>query len=418
MVFGGQALARLPEGQVVFVWNALPGELVDIHMIKAKKNFFEAIATTIHESSPHRISPVDGHYLSSSPWQIVSPEYETQLKREIAAETYAKIADMIITHDQLTIEDDPTRHTHYRNKMEFSFAIDENGIPQLGLFVRGSKDRIVITDALLPDAAIMKTARTLLAWVQKHNISMRSLKSLIIRSNAKGETIAGLFLKDQLNFSDYPKAEGSLKGISIFYSTHKSPASVVTSTLYEDGTPALTESILGTKLTYGLFSFFQVNVPMFERALKDIAAFIDPKKPLLDFYAGVGAIGLPLAQSREKTTLVESNEQAVLYAKENIATNNIVGAEAHCTPAENMIALIEQDAQLILDPPRAGLHEKVIRQILRARPPRVVYLSCNLSTQARDMRLLSQSYKVTFVKLYNFFPRTPHTEGLVVMELL
>lgn len=416
LVFGGQAITRLPTGQVCFVWNALPEEVADIQIIKARKGVFEAVTTTIHSPSPFRIDPIDNHFLSSSPWQIVEPTQEAQFKKEIAAETYSKIADMILSANQLKFADNPDAHKDYRNKMEFSFTINAEGVPQLALFVRGSKDKVVVEDALLADPAIMTTAKHVLAWIQEKNIPLRSLKSLIVRSNKAGETIAGLFIKDKLPLDTYPELTDGLIGFSLYYSTHKSPASVPTELMSQLGKNFLTENILGMPLKYGLFSFFQVNVPMFEEALKDIAAFLDPKQSLMDFYSGVGAIGLPLSQSREKTILVESNEQATEFAADNIRINNLDNCEVHCAPAEKITELLDKDAQLIVDPPRSGLHEKMIRAVLRTRPPRIVYLSCNLSTQARDMRLLSQAYKVSFMKLYNFFPRTPHIEGLVVMD--
>ncbi|MBP7992343.1 MAG: class I SAM-dependent RNA methyltransferase, partial [Candidatus Magasanikbacteria bacterium] len=202
----------------------------------------------------------------------------------------------------------------------------------------------------------------------------------------------------------------------LYYSTHKSPASVPTELLYSEGQDYLIATILGTQLKFGLLSFFQINIPIFTEAVKDIAAFIGPKDSVLDFYSGVGAISLPLAKNRPRTILVESNPEAVEYAKQNIALNNLTNAEAHCMPAEKITELIDSDSTIIVDPPRAGLHDKVTLALLNKRPPRIVYLSCDLATQARDVQRLSESYKPIFIKLYNFFPRTPHIEGLVVLE--
>ena len=189
-----------------------------------------------------------------------------------------------------------------------------------------------------------------------------------------------------------------------------------TELLYSIGQNYLTADILGTKLKFGLLSFFQINIPIFTRAVKDIAAFIGPKDPVLDFYSGVGAISLPLARNRVKTTLVEISAEAVEHAKDNITANSIANTEAHCMPAEKMTELIYHDSTIILDPPRAGLHDHVIARLLAKRPPRIIYLACDLSTQARDIAKLSEAYKPIFIKLYNFFPRTPHIEGLIVLE--
>jgi 23S rRNA (uracil1939-C5)-methyltransferase len=247
---------------------------------------------------------------------------------------------------------------------------------------------------------------------------MRSLKTLIIRSNSEGKTIAAIFIKDQLEFPDYPSLTEKMIGFHVYYSTHKSPASVPTKLLYSEGQNYLTTTLKGTKLKFGLLSFFQINPPIFDKALSDIAAFLHPHMPVVDFYSGVGAISLPLSQNRDKTTLIDNNEEAIQYAIENIGLNKRNNCEAICTPAESMTESIRENAMIILDPPRAGLHQNVIKKLLQKKPPRIIYLSCGIDTQARDLKMLSESYKVTFLKLYNFFPRTPHIEGLVILDRL
>ncbi len=442
LVFGGQGLAhfgdvgnRHYDNKAVFVWNALPGEEVEVEVIKQKKNYVEAIAVNILKPSPERVEPKEKNFLSTSAWQILTPERENYWKRAIAAETYSKIGDLILSADSLDIGYNG-KDFGYRNKIEFSFtspyvearntatsaerkksppAPDDDPI-SLAFFMRGGKTRYKVEKSTLALPVINEAAEHILAWINKHHIPMRSLKSLILRANTDGKAIVSLFIKDKLAFGDYPELTENIIGFQLYYSTHKSPASVPTELLYSTGQNYLTQDILGTKLKFGALSFFQINPPVFEMALKDIAAFFDPKKPLIDFYAGVGAISLPLAQSRDETILVESNAEAIEYAKENIFINNTEHAEAHCVPTEHMLDAISQDRQIVLDPPRAGLHESVVNRLLIVQPERIIYLSCNLSTQARDMKRLSSAYKPVFLKLYNFFPRTPHIEGLVVLE--
>ena len=122
LVFGGQGLAHLPNGQVIFVWNTLPGEVVDARVIKQKKEYIEAVAETVIEASPERREPKDSHYLSSSPWQMMSYKTELQEKKKIAAETYSKIGDMILSPNDIEIATDDHEYG-YRNKMEFSFPV-------------------------------------------------------------------------------------------------------------------------------------------------------------------------------------------------------------------------------------------------------------------------------------------------------
>lgn len=415
LVFGGQGLGRLANGKAVFVWNALPDEKVEIKMLKNKKDHAEAVATNIITPSLDRIEPKEHLYLSSSPWQIMTPAAEARYKLEIAVETYGRHGGLILQGNEPEILS-PEKQFGYRNKIEFSFAEREDGTMSLAFFERGKKVRTPVDGSLLAEPIINETGAYILDWVNKKQIPIRSLKSLIIRSNGKGQSIAALFIKDELPFDDFPKLTDTLLGFQLYYSTHKSPASVPTKLMYSVGQDYLVAEILGTKLKFGLLSFFQVNISLFEQALQDIAAWIGPKVPLVDLYSGVGAIGLPLARNRTETTLVDNNNEAIQYANENISLNNLQNCHATCTPAEELLDAIASDKVIMLDPPRAGLHKKVIMELIKKRPEKIIYLSCNLATQARDIALLSEYYKPIFIKLYNFFPRTPHIEGLVVLQ--
>lgn len=413
LVNGGQGLARA-EGKTYFVWNALPGETVEAEVISTKKGYAEAIAKNIITPSPERVEPKEAQYLSTSPWDILDPEREEYWKKAIAIETYGKIGGLILQDSPPEIVS-PDNYYGYRNKMEFSF-LEVDGKMSLAFFERGKKWKMAVEGSVLADPLINETAQTVLAWINEQKIPSRSLKALILRSNNQGQVIAALFIKDRLQFESYPTTNDTFVGFTLYYSTHKSPASVPTQLLYQEGKDYLTADILGTKLKFGMLSFFQINTPVFTKALQDIAAFLDPHVPVIDFYSGVGAISLPLSLNRKETVLVDNNEEAIQYARENIIKNDIKNCRAECTPAEKITELIRSDAMIILDPPRAGLHERMVRTLLQVKPPRIIYLSCDLSTQARDMRLLSEGYKVTFIKLYNFFPRTPHIEGLCVLD--
>lgn len=423
LVFGGQGLAREAQtnhkgetvNRTIFVWNALPGEEVEVEYLEKKKDTAEAVATKILTPSPDRIEPIEPHFLSSSPWQMIAPAAETQLKQAVALETYGRNGGMILQNDPPKIISDEAHYFGYRNKIEFSFT-EHEGKMSLAFFGRGSRNKHAVQGSVLAEPIINETAQKILDWVNEVAIPLRSLKALILRSNGKGECIAALFIKDKLEFTNFPKTSETFLGFHLYYSTHKSPASVPTELLYSAGQDYLIADILGTQLKFGLLSFFQINIPIFTEAVKDIAAFIGPKDSVLDFYSGVGAISLPLAKNRPRTILVESNAEAVEYAKQNIELNGLKNAEAHCMPAEKITELVDSTSTVIVDPPRAGLHDKVTLALLNKKPPRIVYLSCDLATQARDIQRLSESYKPIFIKLYNFFPRTPHIEGLIILE--
>ncbi len=414
LVNGGQGLGRTPEGKAAFIWNALAGEDVEVEILSDKKTHLEGIATHIINPAKERINPEEREFLSTSPWQMMNFESENYWKRAIAAEQYSKIGDLILSPDSLKIASDGIEYG-YRNKMEFSFT-EVDGQIQLAFFERGQRMKIAVSGSKLASKEINTTATTLLNWINTVKIPLRSLKAVIIRSNPKGETLAGLFIKDKLSFSEYPELKSPLVGFQLYYSTHKSPASVPTELLYSAGQNYLITDVFGTSLKYGVFSFFQINQPIFEMALKDIAAFLDPKIPVIDYYSGVGAISLPLSQNRSATTLVDNNSEAIEYALENISFNKRHNVIAECAPAEKLTQFINSESMVILDPPRAGLHADVVKMLLQKHPKRIIYMSCDIATHARDLRLLGQGYSLAYLQLYNFFPRTPHIEGLAVLE--
>ncbi|MEO8691578.1 MAG: methyltransferase, partial [Candidatus Saccharimonas sp.] len=179
------------------------------------------------------------------------------------------------------------------------------------------------------------------------------------------------------------------------------------------GDTTLTDSILGQQFRYAAESFFQVNLPVYEQTLRDMSQSIDTS-PIVDLYSGVGSIGLSIGKNNP-TTLVEINEFAVREMRENIK-NLDSQAEAILAPSEKALDHISSQATIIVDPPRAGLHADVTQQLLDVQPPRIIYLSCNPVTQARDIALLASHYAIGYHKGYNFFPRTPHIEHLVVLD--
>ncbi len=412
LVFGGQALARIPDGPVVFVWNALPGETVEVEITKRQKTHWEGIAKNIISPSPERIAPQEEHYLICSPWQIMSPATEHAWKIEMARETYAKIGNFERTPE--LVADD--HESGYRNKMEYSFTLDASGKISFAFFERGEHRYHAIPNCTLADPIINRVAEPILAWINRHTIPMRSLRSLIVRSNGQGKAIAALFIKDELPFPDFPELSDELVGFQLYYSYYKTPAAVPTKLLYTTGENALYTTLNGVALKFGLLSFFQIHIPVFEKALQDMEKYLDPKYEIVDFYGGVGSIGLALHRSTKGGVIVDNNAEAIAYATQNITANGIQNFTAACIPAEKITELITPEKIIILDPPRAGLHNDVVERLLSALPPRIMYLSCNLSTQARDVALLLKNYTIVDAKLYNFFPRTPHVEGLIVLE--
>ncbi len=405
LIHGGQALGSLPDGRRVFVWNALPGETVNVRLTKSKNKYAEGIAEDILKPSKARIEPRDEAYLSTSPWQIMTYEAENEYKKEILVETFAREK----VHVPKTIDFCASEQQwHYRNKMEYSFWADDNGL-HLALFHRGSHGKRIVKGSSIARPEIDDVANKICSILQNAGIRGSQLKTVIVRCDQAGNCAAAIFVKDQ-DFPDIVQLDRVCKGIAVYYSDPKSPASVITRELYQFGDITLTDEIRGTNITYDVSSFFQVNVPVFEQALERISHFCDGPIPKTDFYSGVGAIGISVGA----ITLIESEPRNIEFAKRNVGGRPI---EVITATAETALEYIPGGGTLIVDPSRAGLHPKVVERIRDARPATIAYLSCNPITQARDLALLQDIYMIKIMEGYNFFPRTPHIESLAILTL-
>jgi 23S rRNA (uracil1939-C5)-methyltransferase len=410
-VNGGQALGYV-DGKPVFVYGALPGEVTDILVTKAKRGILEAVATEIKLKSVNRVEPKESEaYLSTSPWQILDFGYENEVKLNLLKQTFKHEAGIDLEEVEMYAGKD---EYGYRNKMEYNFWGDETGV-SLALHKRGTGQKIRLSGSALASDAINRAGEELIKILNQNKVFAGDLKSLVLRSNKKGECVAALFVKKE-EFGEF-EIPNSLKGLVCYYSNPKSPASVKTAKLWHKGDIKLSDSVCGTNLEYDVDSFFQVNVPVFEKAIEDIRECLDSKtKELVDFYGGVGSIGVLTAQGKP-LKIVEVHEDSAKMAEENLAKLNLENAEVICLPGEGSLDSIVEDSTLIVDPPRAGLHKKVVQQISEIKPKQVIYLSCNPVTQARDVKLLLEAgYKISFAKGYNFFPKTPHIESLVILE--
>lgn len=414
IVFGGQALAYVDK-KPIFLWNALPEEEVTVEIIRVKKNLIEGIASQVSKSSKDRIDPIESHYLSCSPWQIMTFQAEEKYKESIAKETFQYLSGLPLdkTHHQSA---DEQNYFSYRNKMEYSFAADSRNNVSLAFFNRGTHRKFPHTGCILAKPEINQTAALVVDWFNENKFPSRSLKSIIIRSNEAKETIVAIFIKDHISLLKKPDLPSFVKGIHMYYSNPKSPASRPDAVLYSKGCDYLQTHLLSRRFRYGLFSFFQVNQLMFENALRDIASFLDADTELLDYYSGVGAISIALNDSCKSAILIENNEEAVAYAHDNIKYNNLTNFSITCSTTEKIYNEISPNKTILFDPPRSGLHPKLVKKVLLHKPKKIIYLSCNLATLARDIKDFSQDYSISFFKTYNFFPRTPHFETLVVLE--
>ena len=398
---GGQTIATLPDGKKILFWGALPGEMVKTFKVtKTKSHYLEAIAQAIEKPSPFRASPKDECYLSTSPWQIMDYQYELSQKQLLVVETFREHQISIPLPPIITDYKD----YFYRNKMEYSLYWDnEESIIKPAFHQRGSHCKVPVASSSIERPEIFQAAKNIIDDLNSRGDEARRYQSLLLRCNQKGEISGGLYKNNQPH--------------QIF--------------------PNLKDSILKNEYSYSPNGFFQINLPVYEMVLLEIEKNITTND-VLDLYAGVGTIGLSVARERN-LTLVEIDKFAFnelsrnckqVFSKESKGYNNehtnpkITGEEylsrrKSPTPvlakSEEALEYIKSNQTIILDPPRSGCDKKLIEKILEVRPQKIVYLSCNPATQARDIKLLLSEYNIDTIKSYNFFPRTPHIENLVVL---
>jgi len=464
IVGGGQALGTLVDGRKCFVWGGLPGETVAVRITKKKSHFVEAVVEEVVSPSPDRIQPRDpDSYLSTSPWQIMPLEIEQIYKRQLIDDAFT--LHNVALPAAIDIYCNNVAYG-YRNKVEFSWysEIGESGDTlDLAFFRRGSKGKIVVNDTSLARPEINNLARAIRDLLRYKHVSAHQLKTLLIRCDQSGGCVWQLYIKDRLPeiITADEAAKLPAQGGEIIYSDPRSPASRITERLAHFGNTTLTDTILGIPFRYACEGFFQVNIPVYEQALRDMKEWVPYNKArqerqldqlathgytdnqqraisqkksgqlhvgpglfsddiravrlsTLDFYAGVGTIGLTIGGGN--VTLVEINADAVREMQRNITELDRTDARAVLAPSEQALNYITGKEIVIVDPPRTGLHTDVIATLLQKLPPRIIYLSCNPVTQARDVRLLQEKYHIVHHRGYNFFPRTPHIEHLVILD--
>lgn len=409
MVNGGQALARLNDGRYVFVWNALPGEVVIIRVIKEKKNYVEAVAEEVIVSSKDRRKARDSLYLSTSPWQIMSDDLEIKSKLAIVKELF--LGSKINFDDSDINIHQSFKSWFYRNKMEYSFWGDETGL-HLAHYARDSHHKQIIDGSSLAMPQIDRAAIDLINVMNRLSLRASSLKSVVIRSDQSGRVNASLFVKDNKLDNLLVSLPISIEALRVYYSNPKSPANVITELITTIGQPGLTDSLNGLELHYDADSFFQVNLGIFNQCLKKIQSLINVEDQIIDIYGGVGSIGLSVA--RKNLEIVEINEASIKYALMNAELVDFPVSITHAS-AEQYIANNKLLGTIILDPPRAGLSQAMIDSIMNHEVRSVIYLSCNPATLARDLSMLQLKFSIQSVDVYNFFPKTPHIETLVYL---
>lgn len=374
----GQGIGTLSDGKKIFLWNTLPNEEVKSFIqIKSKSSYDEGIAKDFIKTSEYRTEPKDEQYLSTSPWQIMTDDYEADQKTAVIKELFRNL-----WQDGVAFHQSPDTW-HYRNKMEYSlyynFASEKI---ELAIHPRGSHSKMPIKTSSIERAEIFEKAEAIIKHLNESGDEAKNYSSLLLRCNQNGDVEGGLFEKR--------------KSHPVFNN--------------------LTDEILGKTYSYSPNGFFQINLPIYEIALTRIKEILDTTetKKVIDLYSGVGTIGLSTAREKE-LTLVEVDKSA--YKELEANCKDIETATPVLAKSEEALEYIAPDSVVILDPPRAGCDKKLIDKLIEVKPKKIIYLSCNPITQVRDIELLiSAGAKLKSVEAFNFFPHTPHIENLVSLD--
>lgn len=376
-------------GVKVLLWNALPDELVTkFQVVTQKPHFIEGIALEITKQSTSRVNPRDKQFLSTSPWQILNEDTELTAKSRILTSLFEHLGNTHPISKQFTskilVHQSPNNY-FYRNKMEYSLYYNhETEKIQLAVHYRGSHRKMPIKKSSLELPNILVRANQIIDELNRTKQEARTFQSLLLRANQSGEVSGGLL--------ENGKSHPSFK--------------------------KLTDTLLDNSYSYSPGGFFQINLPVYEAALLKIKDFLINSASVLDLYAGVGTIGLSVARDK-KLTLIEVNKSAFGELEANathvIQTTQNFFIKPILAKSEEVLDQITNDTSVILDPPRAGCDEKLINRLCEIKPEKIVYLSCNPITQVRDLNILLTQYTISSIEAFNFFPRTPHIESLVLL---
>lgn len=384
LIPGGQALGQLENGKKIMLWGVLPGEIATkVRVSKEKSSFVEGVAENFEQASPERAEAKDTCYLATSPWQILNYDYELAQKKELLVEMFRqqKLDSAVEISDVQT----DGQEYFYRNKMEYAlyYAFEDQKI-HLAFHERGTFHKQIVEHSSLEKPEIFAQAQKIIDQLNADGGEARKYQMLLMRASQDGTVSGGLVA----NYQPRPVFEN------------------------------LTDEILGHKYSYSPNGFFQINIPVYELALQGIQKHIATDQ-VLDLYAGVGTIGLSVARDRD-LTLVESNGAAFKEMQHNCEGTHKFLHRSKVQPvlakSEEALDYIKSGQTVIVDPPRAGLDSRVVERILDVQPEMVIYLSCNPATQVRDVKLLTEKYQIEQIMPFNFFPRTPHLENLIVLR--
>ncbi len=445
----GKALGR-KEGKVYFVENGVPGDLVDVIVVKNRTDYAKAKIHRLIEPSPERIEPFCSHFewCGGCKWQFLDYENQLKYKQQIVTDTLKRIGKLTLPEPLPIAGAKPT--TYYRNKMEYSFShtrwltpqeIENEEIieqePALGMHVPGFYDKIVdIQHCYLQD----DLANQIRNWVKSYalendlsffNIQQQEglLRTMFIRNTTLNEWMI------IMNFyEDEPKKiiellshlEQAFPQITSFHYVHNNKGNDTITDLpitCWKGKGYINEQLGDLTFKISPKSFFQTNSYQAKTLYDIVLKFANLKLSdvVYDLYSGTGTIGLYMAKYCKQVIGIESIEDAVLDAQINKNNNQINNATFYAGEVRSLFEEVVQKHGkadvIIVDPPRAGLHKTAVELLLQSNAPKIIYVSCNPATQARDLSLMEHQYDIKQYQPVDMFPHTYHIENVVELVL-
>ncbi len=447
----GKAVAKAPDGAVIFLPNVVPGDVVDVQTFKKRKSYYEGKAVKFHKYSDKRTTPKCEHFgvCGGCKWQDMDYKYQLHFKQQEIENNLRRIGHLQLP-DIMPILGSASDY-FYRNKMEFSFS-DSRWLTQeeiqsgndlgdknaLGFHIPGMWDKILdIKKCWLQEDPSNAIRNEVKSFAIKHNLEFFNtrnqtglLRSLMIRTTSTGELMVLIqFYKD-----DKSDRELLLNHLHNTFPQITSLQYVINSkandTIYDQnvicykGNDHIFEEMEGLQFKINAKSFYQTNSAQAYELYKVTRNFADLQGDELvyDLYTGTGTIAQFVAKKAKRVIGVEAVPDAITAAKENAQLNGINNVDFYVGDMKTVfnsefIAKHGKPDVIITDPPRDGMHKDVVQQLLAIAPKKIVYVSCNSATQARDLQLMDAMYKVSKVQPVDMFPQTHHVENVVLLEL-
>lgn len=446
----GKSITRLENGLVLFVEGAVPGDVCDVLVHKKRKSFLEGKPIKFHSYSDKRIEPKCEHFglCGGCKWQFMDYKHQLKYKQKEVVDSLTRIGGIDIPEVSNILG--CNQEFYYRNKMDYAFtnrrwitkqeSESEKEIKHrngAGFRVAGFWDKVIdINDCHLqaePTNKIRKAARdyAIKNKLDFFDIAQKEgfLRNLTIRMSSNGQIMVLL----QFFYEDKDKREGLLNYLgsnfpeitSLLYTiNNKGNESIFDLDIITfKGGDFIYEEMEGLKFKIGPKSFYQTNSLQAYELYKLTREFaqISKEDVVYDLYTGTGTIAQFVAKQAKKVIGIESVPEAIAAAKENAENNEIDNCNFYVGDMKEIFTekFIEDNGKpdiIITDPPRDGMHKNVIGQLLDVHPNRIVYVSCNPATQARDLSLMNEHYKVVKSQAVDMFPQTYHVENIVLLE--